>query len=173
MNSVGITVIRIDDIDVKRKMSMVLEQIKSKMDLSVDKPSPPPAVAPLQRRGIHIFPFTIAFADTDAGGIVYHARYIEIAERARMNWLKTFEPAPTDIGFAVIELSAKYKKPLRIADDFIVETSTKNIGTVSLTVEQKFVKNNEAYAILVIKVACLTVDLKPKRIPVEWHKYFN
>lgn len=31
---------------------------------------------------IHKFPFAIAYADTDAGGIVYHGRYIEIAERA-------------------------------------------------------------------------------------------
>jgi len=121
----------------------------------------------------HIFPFTIAFADTDAGGIVYHARYIEIAERARMNWLKTFEPAPVNIGFAVIELSAKYKKPLRIADDFIVETVVKSLGAASLTVEQKFVKNGEVYAILVIKVACLTTELKPKRIPAEWQKYLE
>ena len=37
---------------------------------------------------IHKFPFAIAYADTDAGGIVYHGRYIEIAERARMNWLR-------------------------------------------------------------------------------------
>ncbi|GEM_PF-2285645 len=34
---------------------------------------------------IHKFPFAIAYADTDAGGIVYHGRYIEIAERARMD----------------------------------------------------------------------------------------
>ena len=37
---------------------------------------------------VHVFPFTIAYADTDAEGIVYHARYLEIAERARMNWLR-------------------------------------------------------------------------------------
>lgn len=34
-----------------------------------------PAVAPL----LH----DVAYADTDAGGIVYHARYIEMAERSR------------------------------------------------------------------------------------------
>ena len=27
----------------------------------------------------HIFPFSIAYADTDAGGIAYHDRYIVIA----------------------------------------------------------------------------------------------
>ena len=29
------------------------------------------------------FPFSIAYSDTDAGGIVYHGRYIEIAERLK------------------------------------------------------------------------------------------
>ena len=36
----------------------------------------------------YTFPFAIAYADTDAGGIAYHGRYIEIAERARMNILR-------------------------------------------------------------------------------------
>ena len=49
----------------------------------------------------HEFPFTIAFADTDAQGMVYHARYIEIAERARMNWLRGTLPAKGDIGFVL------------------------------------------------------------------------
>lgn len=28
-------------------------------------------------------PYDVAYADTDAGGIVYHARYVEMAERSR------------------------------------------------------------------------------------------
>lgn len=28
-------------------------------------------------------PYHVAYADTDAGGIVYHARYVEMAERSR------------------------------------------------------------------------------------------
>ena len=55
----------------------------------------------------HIFPFTIAYADTDAEGIVYHARYLEIAERARMNWLRGKLNADGDVGFVVRELNIK------------------------------------------------------------------
>ena len=36
----------------------------------------------------HIFNFSVAYADTDAEGVMYHARYIEVAERARSNWSK-------------------------------------------------------------------------------------
>ena len=120
----------------------------------------------------HIFPFSIAYADTDAAGIVYHARYIEIAERARMNWMKNNVPNNINVGMIITKLSAKYVKPLRLGDDFVVETSFIDVGAVSLTAEQKFVKDGEIYAILTIKVACVGSDLKPKRIPEEWKKFF-
>ncbi|MCL2749262.1 MAG: thioesterase family protein [Alphaproteobacteria bacterium] len=119
---------------------------------------------------MHKFPFTIAYADTDAGGVVYHARYIEIAERARMNWQKSFGTEKHEVGFIVRSLSAKYMKPLRLGEDFVVETVATDIGNISLTVEQKFVKDGEIYAILVVKVAAVNMDLKPQRIPDEYIK---
>lgn len=118
----------------------------------------------------HIFPFSIAYADTDAGGIVYHARYIEIAERARMNWLRGATPPDGDIGFVIRELNVKYKKPLRLGDDFIVETKAIDTGAASIKIEQKFVKNNEIYAILTGTAAYIGADMKPKRIPDEYTK---
>jgi YbgC/YbaW family acyl-CoA thioester hydrolase len=115
----------------------------------------------------HKFPFTIAFADTDAQGMVYHARYIEIAERARMNWLRFTMPPDGDIGFVLKELSMKYIRPLRPADDIVVETSIIKLGNASMTLEHKFVKDNEVYAILTGTAAYLGGNLKPKRIPDE------
>ncbi|MDR1361149.1 MAG: thioesterase family protein, partial [Rickettsiales bacterium] len=104
------------------------------------------------------------YADTDAGGIVYHARYIEIAERARMNWLRGAVVPDGDIGFVIRELSIKYKKPLRLGDDFTVETRVLDIGAASIKIEQKFVKNDEIYAILSGTAAYIGADGKPKRI---------
>ncbi|MCL1892448.1 MAG: thioesterase family protein [Alphaproteobacteria bacterium] len=117
---------------------------------------------------LHKFPFSIAYADTDAGGIVYHARYIEIAERARMNWLKGAVPPNGDIGFVIREICVKYKKPLRLGDDFIVETRATDLGAASLKVEQKFIKDGEIYAILTGTAAYIGCDMKPKRIPEEY-----
>ena len=115
----------------------------------------------------HIFPFTIAYADTDAGGIVYHARYIEIAERARMNWLNGAIPPDGDIGFVIRELSVKYMRPLKLGDEFVVETRITDLGAASLSVEQKFVKSGEIYAILTGTAAYIGANLRPKRIPKE------
>ncbi len=113
----------------------------------------------------HIFPFTIAYADTDAEGIVYHARYLEIAERARMNWLRGKLNIGNDVGFVVRELNIKYLSPLRVADDFVVETTMTDVGMASVRVEQKFVKDGNVYAIINLKVAYLGADLRPKKIP--------
>lgn len=113
----------------------------------------------------HIFPFTIAYADTDAEGIVYHARYLEIAERARMNWLRGKLNADGDVGFVVRELNIKYIQPLKVADEFVVETTMTDVGMASVRVEQKFVKDGNVCAIINLKVAYLGADLRPKKIP--------
>ena len=86
---------------------------------------------------VHKFPFVVAFADTDAEGIVYHARYLEIAERARMNWLKGRFSLADDVGFVVKELNIKYSRPLVLADEFVVETIMTDVGAAVVKIEQK------------------------------------
>ena len=113
----------------------------------------------------HIFPFTIAYADTDAEGIVYHARYLEIAERARMNWLRGKLKADGDIGFVVPELNIKYIQPLTVADEFVVESEMTDVGAAVVKIEQKFVKDGNVCAIINLRVAYLGADMRPKRIP--------
>lgn len=113
----------------------------------------------------HKFPFSICYADTDAGGIVYHGRYIEIAERARMNWLRGHFAAPGDVGFVVRALSVRYMVPLRLGDDFVVESEIVKHGAASLDIEQKFVKDGDVCAIINLTVAYLGADMHPKRIP--------
>jgi len=113
----------------------------------------------------HIFPFTIAYADTDAAGIVYHARYLEIAERARMDWMKDNKPPEGDLGFVIKEITVKYLRALRIWDEIIVETIATDIGAVSLSVEQKILKDGEIFTILTGIAVYLGANMKPKRIP--------
>ncbi len=117
---------------------------------------------------IHKFPFTIAYADTDAEGIVYHARYLEIAERARMNWLRGKLYDGDDVGFVVRELNIKYLQPLRAADEVVVETQMQDVGAAVVKIEQKFVKDGNICAIINLKVAYLGADLRPKRIPMDF-----
>lgn len=113
----------------------------------------------------HIFNFTVAYADTDAFGIMYHARYIEVAERARTNWSKNVVIPSGDAGFVVRELSIKYMQPLLLNDDFVVQTNPVKIGSASMVIEQKFVKDDKICAIMNITVAYLGGDMRPKAMP--------
>ena len=113
----------------------------------------------------HFFNFSVAYADTDAFGIMYHARYIEIAERARSNWSKNIVIPDGDAGFVVRELDVKYMHPLLLNDDFVVETKPIKIGMASMIIEQKFVKCDKICAIMHITIAYLGKDMRPKAIP--------
>lgn len=114
---------------------------------------------------VHKFPFTIAYADTDAGGIAYHARYVEMAERARMNWTHGMKIPDRDLGFVVRELDIKYMSPLLVADDIIIETVATDVGAASIKIEQKFLRDGVICAIMHIKIAYLGGDMRPKAIP--------
>ena len=115
---------------------------------------------------VHKFKFSVAYADTDAGGIMYHGRYIEIAERARMNWLgKNARPVPDDVGLVIRNLSIQYIRPLFLADEFAVETVVTGVGAASVSVEQKFVKNDEICAILTGTAAYLDANGRPACLP--------
>lgn len=35
------------------------------------------------------WPVRVYYEDTDAGGVVYHARYLNLLERARTEWLRS------------------------------------------------------------------------------------
>ncbi|MBO7509303.1 MAG: acyl-CoA thioesterase [Alphaproteobacteria bacterium] len=123
---------------------------------------------------VHKFNFSVAYADTDAGGIMYHGRYIEVAERARMAWLgKIACPVPGDVGLVVCELSIRYLRPLFLTDLFTVETRVTAVRAASVSVEQKFVKNGEICAILTGKAAYLNGDGRPVQMPMVLANAFS
>ena len=43
------------------------------------------------------FLFRVCYSDTDAAGFVYHARYLEIFERSRSEWLQQRGLSPTKL----------------------------------------------------------------------------
>ena len=116
-------------------------------------------------KNTHTFNFAVAYADTDAEGVMYHARYIEVAERARSNWSRGMVIPDGDIGFVARELNIKYMRPILLNDEFTVETHALKIGGASMVIEQKFVKDGEICAIMNITIAYLGSDMRPKAIP--------
>ena len=122
---------------------------------------------------IHKFKFTIAYADTDAFGIAYHARYIDMAERARMDWSRGVKYPDSDAGFVVRQLDIKYMVPLLPGDDIVIETIPVDVGAASVKIEQKFLRNDVICAIMHITIAYLGKDMHPKAIPESVLKVFK
>lgn len=76
-----------------------------------------------------VLPYVVAYADTDAGGVVYHARYVEMAERGRNHLLNaigmTFEGLERDLDTVLVvhRITATYKAPARLGDKLMLASS--------------------------------------------------
>lgn len=112
----------------------------------------------------------VYYEDTDAAGIVYYANYLRFAERARTELLRDlgyhhgqFE----NIAFAVRYCEADYKKPARLDDLLEVRTILTQLGGASLEMCQTILRQGEELVLLRLKLACITQEAKPARIPKD------
>ena len=75
------------------------------------------------------WPTRIYWEDTDAGGVVYHARYVAFMERARTEWMRALgfgqERMRSEHGmvFAVRSMEMDFIRPARL-DDALEVTAT-------------------------------------------------
>ncbi len=118
----------------------------------------------------------VYYEDTDAGGIVYHARYLAFAERARTEAMRN-SGAPHDelatqhgLIFVVRRVEMDYLRPARLDDLLDVTTETVTLGGASLSVRQSFAVGEASVGVLRVKLACIRqADGRPARIPDRWH----
>lgn len=117
----------------------------------------------------------IYYQDTDAGGIVYHANYLSIAERARTEALREMGAphaemvAEFGIMFVVHRVNLLYQRPARIDELIIVETEFTELRGASVTLRQKFLRDSDSLAVLEVGLGCARLsDGRAVRIPREW-----
>lgn len=75
---------------------------------------------------------TARYGETDMMGIVHHSVYAMYYEQARVDFIKqfgvTYKQLEEDgLMMPLISLECKYKKPLKFADEFTVETKVEEI----------------------------------------------
>ena len=117
----------------------------------------------------------VYYEDTDAGGIVYHARYLAFAERARTEAMRA-SGAPHDelathhgLMFVVRRVEMDYWAPARLDDLLVVTTETVALGGASLIARQSFGVGDRRIGVLQVKLACIRqADGRPARIPERW-----
>lgn len=119
------------------------------------------------------FPIRVYYENTDAGGVVYHAQYLNFFERARTELLRDLGFSQQilleqDLAFVVKKLDIDYKVPARLDDQLIVETQVKQIKKASIIFEQKLWRDDVCLCQANVLVATVNLSqMKPIAIPEQ------
>ena len=110
----------------------------------------------------HIYKTKVYYEDTDAGGIVYYARYLHFIERARtemiydhlkLNHKQLREQF--NVIFVVRECNVKYLKSANFEDNLEIKTKVIKKSPVRLNLLQEVSKNNEILVSAQVELAVI------------------
>lgn len=114
----------------------------------------------------------VYFQDTDAGGVVYHANYLNFMERARTEWLRTHGYSNAglmkELGvvFVVRSLKLDYLRPALLDDVLSVTAQIKDIGRSRISLLQTVQRKDELLAEAEVHLACVSIEsFKPVSVP--------
>ncbi len=117
---------------------------------------------------------TVNYADTDAGGVVYYARYLEYLEAGRMEYLAAVgcdavECHRQGIFFAVRELHIVYRASARLGDRLKVRSSITERSRVHLTFHATIVDAASERVLIESDAKCVCIDPEGKllRLPEQ------
>ena len=129
-------------------------------------------------QGAHHHPIRVYYEDTDAGGVVYHATYLRLAERARTEALRDLGVphaemvAQHGVMFMVRRIKVDYLGSARLDDSLIVTTRPLAIGAASAELRQDIARADAPECPLVsleIRLACVRLaDQRAARMPPRW-----
>jgi len=117
------------------------------------------------------WPVRVYFEDTDAGGIVYHARYLYFLERARTEWLRElgFNQSTLkqqNVLFVVRDMTIKWQKPALLDESLTVTVAVTQIKKASLKMQQVIQCDGEIKVQAEVTVACIDeLNKKPMAMP--------
>ncbi|CAI3933216.1 MULTISPECIES: YbgC/FadM family acyl-CoA thioesterase [Commensalibacter] len=129
---------------------------------------------------IQNYQFRICYEDTDAGGVVYHAKYLGIAERARTECIRRLGGTVAELYYeygqilVVRQMEIQYKKPLFLDDMANVRTSLITALGASCWLSQVFSREDEIVTEIKLQLVCLKKsDYTPSPFPRNWQKIFD
>lgn len=135
------------------------------------RPRPP---ASDSRSPLFAWPARVYWEDTDAGGVVYHARYLHFLERARTEWLRTAgigQQALREafgIVFVVHRMELDFNAPARLDDLLTATVEPVERRSASFVVRQALRREPEARPLVEarVRIACIDAQrFRPRPIP--------
>ena len=126
----------------------------------------------MSKSKIFSLPVRVYFQDTDAGGVVYHASYVNFMERARTEWLRTHGYSNAGLMkefgsvFVVRSLKLDYFKPALLDDLLEVTAQVNDIGRSRISLLQSVCRDDEVLTEAEIHLVYVSLEsFKPVRIP--------
>jgi tol-pal system-associated acyl-CoA thioesterase len=120
----------------------------------------------------HLWQVRVYYENTDAGGVVYHAQYLNFLERARTEWLRQvgYNHNGLSIDYQVIfvvhSMQIQFKKSAKLDDLLTISSQVANIGRASFEFLQTISLNQQTLIEAQVKLACVHAKtLKPMAIP--------
>ncbi len=127
---------------------------------------------------MYSFPIRVYYSDTDCGGIVYHARYLDFAEHARTEMLREVAAkhglegsqssltATLKLAFVVKSITVDYEKPALLDDLLEVRTELESSKRFSMVFRQTVLRSDEVLCTLLVRVAAINSEtLRPMPMP--------
>lgn len=118
------------------------------------------------------WPVRVYYHDTDAGGVVYHASYLNFYEHARTELLRRSQIsqqtlAQQQILFVVKSITVNYFAPAYLDDLLTVETVLASATATSMTYKQQIMNAcNKKINACEVKMVCINAQrMKPQAIP--------
>jgi acyl-CoA thioester hydrolase len=118
----------------------------------------------------------VYWEDTDAGGVVYHSRYLNFFERARTEWLREKGVHQAKLAeednalFAIRHMDIDFIQAARLDDELDVTVHTVDARGVRMTFSQDMKRCSDQQLVATAKLTavCLRADnFKPTRMP-KW-----
>lgn len=108
----------------------------------------------------------VAYVDTDAGGVMYHSRYIELAERSRMQWIleraqscgsiaKTY-----DILMVVHKLAATFHVPAYLEECITARTRLLQLHQAKSCWQTDIHRDNQLLAAVNVDIVAVSATTK-------------
>lgn len=125
------------------------------------------------------FPIRVYYEDTDAGGVVYHARYLHFFERARTEFLRQLGFSQQlllsqSMAFVVKKMEIDYKKPAYLDDFLTVKSIISELKGAKIVFKQTLWRGEEC--LCEVSVVVVSVDLSKMKaiaIPEDIKQAFN
>lgn len=123
---------------------------------------------------IHYLPLRVYYSDTDAGSVVYHSRYLDMAEHGRTEFLRCLGGHQRELfgsaglAFVVRSLKIEYIKPGKLDDLITVHTAVMRCDRLIIRFRQEIFREGDLLAALEVKVGSISLETgRPLPMPDE------